>query len=134
MRLGTVFLIVIGAVGFVLAGFVVGVFRDDADVIDIGTVALRCQLVAYPLCAFIMMSNMLMQTIRKPLRANILAAARQGLFFIPAILILPRLFGLLGIQVAQAAADVCTMVVTTIIYRIVQKELNQETKKQEMEN
>ena len=105
VRLGTVFLIVIGAVGFVLAGFVVGVFRDDADVIDIGTVALRCQLVAYPLCAFIMMSNMLMQTIRKPLRANILAAARQGLFFIPLIVILPRMFGLFGVEICQAVSD-----------------------------
>lgn len=106
VRLGTLFLIVIGAVGFVFAARVVGVFRDDADVIAIGVVALRWQLVTYPLCTFLMMSNMLMQTIRKPWRANILAAARQGLFFIPLIVILPRMFGLLGVEICQAVSDV----------------------------
>ena len=33
------------------------------------------------------------------------AAARQGMSFPPLILILPRLFGLTGVQVTQAAAD-----------------------------
>lgn len=105
VKLGTAFLVLIGGIGFIFAGFIVSVFRDDAAVIEIGSAALRCQLITYPLCTFIMMSNMLMQTIRKPLRANILAAARQGLFFIPLIVILPRLFGLLGVEICQAVSD-----------------------------
>lgn len=105
VRLGTAFLVFIGTVGFVAAGFVMGIFSDDAAVMEIGSVALRCQLVTYPLCTFIMMSNMLMQTIRKPLRANILAAARQGLFFIPLIVVLPHFFGLFGVEVCQAVSD-----------------------------
>ena len=51
---------------------------------------------------------MLMQTIRKPVRANLVAAARSGLFFIPLIFILPHFFGLLGVEMCQAWADVCS--------------------------
>ena len=134
VKVSTGALILITIAGAFCSGGLVGIFRKDPEVIEIGTLALRFQCLTLILNGWIIMNNMMMQTIGKTTYASVLAASRQGLFFIPAILILPRLFGLLGIQVAQAAADVCTMVVTTIIYRIVQKELNQETKKQEMEN
>ena len=62
----------------------------------------------------------------KTLYASLLASARQGLFFIPILLILPRIFGLTGIQAAQAAADVFTMILSLIIYRLVMTELNRE--------
>ena len=52
---------------------------------------------------------MLLQTCRQPLRANLVAAARSGLFFIPLILILPRVFGLLGVEMCQAVSDVCSV-------------------------
>ena len=134
VKVSTGALILIAIAGAFCSGGLVGIFRKDPEVIEIGTLALRFQCLTLILNGWIIMNNMMMQTIGKTTYASVLAASRQGLFFIPAILILPRLFGLLGIQVAQTAADVCTMVVTTIIYRIVQKELNQETKKQEMEN
>ena len=51
---------------------------------------------------------MLLQTIRRPVRAVTLASSRQGLFFVPFILILPHFFGLEGVVVSQAAADLCS--------------------------
>ena len=47
-----------------------------------------------------------------PIRANILAAARQGLFFVPLILVLPHHFGLLGVEISQPVSDVVTLLVT----------------------
>lgn len=67
-----------------------------------------------------------MQTIGKTVYASILASARQGLFFIPALLILPSFCGLLGIQSAQAVADILTVILTTILYRRVIKDLKKE--------
>lgn len=58
------------------------------------------------LSAWIVPCNMMMQAIRKPVRASLLAASRQGLFFIPAVIVLPRLFGLAGVEASQAVADV----------------------------
>jgi Na+-driven multidrug efflux pump len=54
------------------------------------------------------MSNMMLQSSGKAVRASILAAARQGLFFIPFILILPAYLGLLGVQMSQMCSDICS--------------------------
>ena len=69
----------------------------------------------FPLVATIVLTNMLMQTIRKPIRANLVAAARSGLFFIPLILILPHFFGLRGVEMSQAWADVCSFALSVPI-------------------
>jgi Na+-driven multidrug efflux pump len=112
VKVGTLFLVTFSILGLIFSGSIISVFRDDPDVIRIGIVALRYQLLTFPLCAFMMMSNMMMQTIRKPWRANILAAARQGLFFVPLIIFLPHLFGLLGVEMCQAVSDFCALIIT----------------------
>lgn len=106
VRWGILLMIVFGLFGFLFSDGFISVFRHDPAVIAIGTVALRWQLVTLPLGAVVMYTNMMMQTIRKPLQANILSSARNGLFFIPLILILPHFFGLLGVQMCQAWADI----------------------------
>ena len=118
VTIGTIFLIVLAIVGWMISGTLIGVFRDDPEVIAIGVVALRWQLCVFPVNALILASNMLAQTCRKPWRANILAAARQGLFFIPLIFILPSFFGLLGVEMCQAVSDVLsfTLTVPIVIY------------------
>ena len=112
VKLGTAFLAAVAVVGLVFAEQIVGEFRHDADVIAIGTPALRWQLVTFPLLATIIVSNMLLQTIRKPIRANLLAAARSGLFFIPLVVTLPHCFGIVGLEVSQTLADVCAFAIT----------------------
>ena len=78
----------------------------------LGVVALRWQLLTLPLCATMMSSNMLTQTCRKPWRANLLAASRNGLFFIPSILVLPCWLGLTGVEVCQSVSDLFAFIVT----------------------
>ena len=118
VTIGTIFLIVLAIIGWMISGTLIGVFRDDPEVIAIGVVALRWQLCVFPVNALILASNMLAQTCRKPWRANFLAAARQGLFFIPLIFILPSYFGLLGVEMCQAVSDVLsfTLTVPIVIY------------------
>lgn len=126
VKVSTIFLLGTAILGYLFSGHLIGIFRDDAEVIRIGTTALRFQCVTLVLNGWIVMNNMMTQTMGKTLYASLLASARQGLFFIPILLILPRVFGLMGIQAAQAAADVFTMILSLIIYRLVMKELNQE--------
>lgn len=106
VKVGTAFLLVFFFAGFFFSSGAIGIFRDDSEVIRIGAAALCWQLATYPFNAFTMAGNMMLQTTRKPLRANILSAARQGLFFIPLIVILPYFFGLKGIIVCQSCSDV----------------------------
>ena len=115
VRLGTSFLVIVAVLGFVWSAEIVTVFRHDPAVIAVGSVALRWQLVSLPLGAVVMYTNMMMQTIRKPLQANVLAASRNGLFFIPLIIILPHFFGLLGVEMCQAWADLLSFLLAVPI-------------------
>lgn len=123
VKTGFVFLAIFAAVVYCFAEQTVALFRDDAIVIAVGSTALRWHLVAYPLNAYIMTSNMMLQTTRRPLRANLLASARRGLVFIPFILLLPHLFGLMGVAMCQAVCDVVTFLLAIPIMRITFKEL-----------
>jgi len=118
------FLLIVGTAGFIFAPGLVTLFRkDDPDVIAVGTAALRYQAVAFPLSAWIVMCNMMLQSIGKGLKASIVASARQGLCFIPLILILPRYFGLLGVEICQSVSDVLTLVISLPIGMGVIKEM-----------
>lgn len=109
IKLGVIFLSICSIIGYIYAPEIVSWFRkEDAQVIEIGARALRWQLITLPLGTWVILCNMLLQTIRKPVRAVILSSARQGLFFIPFILILPYLLGLQGVEMCQAAADLCS--------------------------
>ena len=123
VQTGFLFLVTVSAVVFCLAPQAIALFRDDAIVIAIGSTALRWQLAAYPLNAFIMTGNMMLQTTRRPLRANVLSSARRGLVFIPFIIILPRLFGLMGVAMCQAVCDVVTFLIAIPIVRSAFKEM-----------
>lgn len=113
VKYAAVFLAVISLTGFLFAEPLVTLFRrEDSDVIRIGTLALRLQCIVFPLNAWIVMCNMMLQSIGKAFRASVVAAARQGIFFIPLIWILPAFFGLLGVQMCQTWSDVCTLLIS----------------------
>ena len=111
IKIGTVFLAVCALAGFCLAPEIIAFFRHDADVVAVGASALRWQMLTFVLLPTIGLTNMLMQAIRKPVRANIVAAARSGLFFIPLVFILPYFFGLKGVEMCQAVSDVLSFMV-----------------------
>ena len=96
-------------IGYIYAPEIVSWFRaTDPHVIEIGARTLRWQLITLPLVSWVILCNMTLQTIRKPAQAIILSSARQGLFFIPLILVLPTLLGLQGVEMCQAVADFCS--------------------------
>ena len=123
VRVGFIFLLFFSAVFFCFAEQTIAVFRDDSIVIAIGSTALRWHLAVYPLNAYIMAGNMMLQTTRRPIRANVLSSARKGLVFIPFILILPHLFGLMGIAMCQAVCDVVTFIIAIPIVRSAFREM-----------
>jgi Na+-driven multidrug efflux pump len=108
VKVSAAVLIVVATVGFIFAPQLVSLFRDDPDVIAFGARALRFNFATFWLQCWVVTSNMLMQSTGRTIPATFLAVARQGLFFIPIVLILPPLLGETGIQMAQSAADVLT--------------------------
>ena len=123
-KIGTVFLLFWSVVLIIFSEEAVALFRNLTEVIAIGIKALRYQMIVFPACSFMLMANMVMVLGRKTLRANILAASRLGVFFIPLIIILPHYFGLLGVEICQAVSDLISLVVTIPIVWTALREMN----------
>jgi putative MATE family efflux protein len=131
VKAAAVVMAALGAMGFVFAPKIMALFRkEDLAVIAIGTRALRFQSLSFPLSAWIISTNMLLQTIGKSNRASLVAVSRQGLFFLPAIVLLPRQFGLLGVQISQPIADAFSFLVAVLMGVSVLKELKSEQRKE----
>jgi len=110
--MGEIFLGVFAIIGFLNAEALVGIFRDDPEVIAIGTVALSAQMIALFFQPLSVCANMLFQSIGKNGVATFLAMLRSGLFLIPILLVLSATLGLTGIEIAQPVADILTFVVS----------------------
>ena len=109
VRYGVLFLIGMAAFCIAFAPWIIGFFRDDPAVIRIGSEALRWQAAALPLMACTVITNMMLQSMGKGVKASITSSARSGLFFIPLILVLPKMLGLLGVEITQAISDVLSI-------------------------
>jgi putative MATE family efflux protein len=122
---GTAGMLALCAVGFLSAPRIMALFRpDDPQVIADGTPALRAQFAAGPLQVFVVISNMMFQSIGKSKRASLLAALRQGICFLPAVAVLPRLIGFAGVQFSQPAADLLSFLISLPVTVPFLKKLN----------
>lgn len=101
----------LAAVCYVNGEALVRLFRDDGAVTAIALPAFRWQCAATLLQPVLVCGNMLFQSVGKAGRATFLSCCRQGIFFIPLILALPRAFGLAGVQYSQPIADALSFVV-----------------------
>ena len=113
--LTTCFITVASIIEFIFAPELISLFRDDAQVIEIGTKALKYECIVLPLIGYCTSSNMLIQSLKLSGKATVLALARQGIFYIPLILVLPHLIGETGIALVQPIADLLSFVITLII-------------------
>ena len=120
------FLTVISVLGYIFAPDLIALFRDDPEVIACGAAALRFQCLTFPAQSWIVMCNMMEQSIGRTASATFLATARQGIFFIPAVLILTALLGVIGIQMAQAVSDFLTLLCAIPIHLHVLKTMERE--------
>ena len=74
--------------------------------------AFRYQCFAILLQPVIVVTNMTFQSVGKAGRATFLACCRQGVCFIPLIFVLPRVLGLVGVELCQPIADALTFFIS----------------------
>ncbi len=87
-------------------------FRDDAEVLRIGREALLYACAVMPFMAYSTYVNQLYQSLGFHQAATLLASCRNGLFYVPLVLLLPLRLGLSGVAMSQPAADFLTFVVS----------------------
>jgi putative MATE family efflux protein len=98
---------------------IIGVFTRDAEVIEKGSTIMRIILSMIPVIGIQIVGAALFQSLGKAVPSLILSLLRQVLLFIPLVIILPRVLGLglLGIWIAYPAADILSVILTTLFLR-----------------
>ena len=112
VKMAAALLSVFAVVCIIFARPIITWFRDDPEVIEIGTVALRWACVSALFQPLSVPINMMFQSIGKSGRALFLSALRTGLCFIPLIEILPLYLGLTGIEIAQPVSDITAALIS----------------------
>ena len=122
---GSLLLFVFSILSFIFAPELIAWFRDDAEVIQIGTTALRLQCISCLFMSYSISAGMLFQSTGVSGTATFLSALRAGILYIPLILILPGFLGILGIELAQPVADIFAILISIPITEKFLKELHQ---------
>ncbi len=109
-------IVMVMSVGLLLfPGDIIRLFRDDNTVVDIGNRALVLQGIAQLFLPFCMITEMALQSVGRKLGASLLSVLRNGLFFIPLLLIMSNVRGLSGIQEAQPLAITLAVIPSAIL-------------------
>lgn len=107
--------VILSLVLFVTAPQILGCFLEDARLIADGVIMLRLQVVSTVFVGFVLLNTIVFQSAGKIAASFWLSISRQGLFFLPAILICGHVAGYYGILASQAIADVVTAVAAGIL-------------------
>jgi putative MATE family efflux protein len=130
----TLFLAILAATAWVSLGFVLTQFfphalirffnTKDAELLALGPHAMRTFMMLLPIIGFQIVSANYFQAVGKPFKSMLLSLSRQVLILIPAILVLPRFFGLEGIWFAAPTADLCSSIWTGVWLLVEFRHLN----------
>ena len=122
----TVFCVIFGVILALFPAAIVSRFtKGDAEMIRIGAASLRANGISIMLFGFYTVYSSLFLALGKGREGFILGACRQGICFIPVILLLPIVWGLNGIMYAQPIADVLSAVITVFMAIPLHKKLNE---------
>lgn len=91
-------------------------FIQDPAVVSTGTTILFAMLIGLPFIGLQVVMMNTFQAMGKGLPALLVSLSRQGIIFVPAILLLNIFFGFSGFIYAQAVADVLTVLFSAMLF------------------
>lgn len=121
----TGFCIIFTVAIFLFASPLLSLFSDDAQVLSIAVPALRANTIMFFTFGLQFTYSTLYLAMGKALAGGILNICRQGIMFIPVILLLPAVLGINGVMYSQAVADLLTTLVTIYFAVKVHQQLKQ---------
>lgn len=113
--------VIVEAVYILLSSPLIMLFNRNPVIVEYGSRLLISQVILYPAFGLCYMMTITFQTIGASRYGLFLSAIRQGLFYVPAILLLPQFLGVWGIYLSQPAADVLTLAVCLLSYRTMKR-------------
>ncbi|MEG0270216.1 MAG: MATE family efflux transporter [Clostridia bacterium] len=121
--------VIVAVVYMLLSQPLIMLFNRNAQVVEYGSRLLISQVALYPAFGLCYMMTITFQTIGASKYGLFLSTIRQGLFYIPCILLLPRFLGINGIYLSQPIADVLTLVVCLFSYKAMKRLATQNMNK-----
>ena len=112
-----VFSVVMTVVFLISAPQIIRIFMSDGGVIQAGSQILRCMVITMPLMGIILVCTTLFQAAGKAMPAFLLSISRQGVALLLCMVVLSAVFGLYGVILAQAAADVVSVILALVLLR-----------------
>lgn len=133
LKVGLAVIVILSLFSFVFAPEILAMFRaDDLAVIEVGSRIMRAHMVVMPLYTVTVVANMMFLSCGKALKATVVTLARNGIVFVPLILILPSLLGLNGVIWAQPLSDAVTFLLSAILLVVELKQLSKQEAKAQM--
>jgi putative MATE family efflux protein len=126
LRWTTYFGFILGILQIIFAKQIVSIFTNELIVINIGARYLRAYSIVFPLFGFYTIYMGLFIALGKAKEGLLLSLGRQGIFLVPAILILPSLMGLDGVIFSQPIADLMVVILTFILSIKLKNNLKEE--------
>lgn len=99
----------------VFANSLIGLFASEAEVINKGAIILRALMISLPFVGGQMISTTSAQSMGKVVVAFILSISRQGILYMPLLLLLNKLFGFSGFIYAQPITDIIMIIFSSIL-------------------
>lgn len=112
-----VFSVVMTVVFLIFAPQIIRIFMSDSGVIQAGSRILRCMVITMPLMGIILVCTTLFQSAGKAMPAFLLSISRQGVALLLCMVVLSAVFGFYGVILAQAAADVVSVILALVLLR-----------------
>jgi len=120
----TAFCVIYGLVLTIFSKGIISQFtKGDLEMIRVGTQSLRINGISFMLFGFYTVYSSLFLALGKGLAGFILGSCRQGICFVPVILILPAFCGINGILYVQPIADLLSAIITIFMALHLHKEL-----------
>ena len=117
LRAALLLTVLVAAVYIILSKPLIMLFNRNPVIISYGAKLLTSQVILYPAFGLCYMMTITFQTIGSSRYGLFLSMIRQGLFYVPFILVLPRLIGVAGIYLSQPMADILTILVCLLSIR-----------------
>jgi len=115
VSIGSIFLLVASVIIFHYADFISSLLSQNADVYKLSAIIVRMQCFSLPFMALYALSSMFLQNVGRYFKALFISISRQGIFYIPLMIVLPLLYGEFGFYILQPIADILSVIFSIVI-------------------
>lgn len=119
----TIMCIIFSSIFMIFSETLIKVFINDENVMSLGAQILRRNALALPFLGIQMVLMTMFQSLGKTVESLIVSLGRQGIFFVPSLIIFSTLWGYNGFILAQPFADIATTTLSVTLFFLMKKSL-----------